>query len=196
MISQKALSNTTGTIYTGSDVSQALKDPLRLSEAQALVDSTDWAGFDDFLVLACVADRVIGVIAVTETNEMLFVVAPQWRGCGVGTAMIEALVAQVDPNLPDVMSPDYEPRYVAVTGSLEGEALLRRAHMLLGWRVTGVICWPEYDQQRLTFGNLSPEAVAARIPPRPEELVGALNDQVHKDLGGSRAARAVRTTKG
>lgn len=44
---------------------------------------------------------------------------------------------------------------------------------------------------RPTLGPLSPEAQAARAPLRPEELVGALHDRVHRDPGDTdRAALA------
>jgi DNA-binding transcriptional regulator YiaG len=43
---------------------------------------------------------------------------------------------------------------------------------------------------------LSPEAIASRIPPRPEDLVGALNDTIHKEVGRSRPAKTTRSLKG
>lgn len=45
---------------------------------------------------------------------------------------------------------------------------------------------------RPVLGELSAEARAARAPLRPEELVGAQHDRVHRDPGRARAARAVR----
>jgi hypothetical protein len=43
---------------------------------------------------------------------------------------------------------------------------------------------------------LSPEAMASRIPPRPEDLVGTLNDTIHKEVGRSRPAKTTRSRKG
>ena len=43
--------------------------------------------------------------------------------------------------------------------------------------------------------RLSPAARAARMPPPPEERVGALQDTVHREVGKSRVARPVRATR-
>lgn len=48
------------------------------------------------------------------------------------------------------------------------------------------------EEKRMTLGSLSAEAKAARAPLRPEELVGALQDRVHRDPGRARAAKSVR----
>jgi DNA-binding transcriptional regulator YiaG len=48
---------------------------------------------------------------------------------------------------------------------------------------------------RPVLGELSAEAKAARAPLRPEELVGALQDRVHKDPGHARPARTVRNSR-
>lgn len=45
------------------------------------------------------------------------------------------------------------------------------------------------------LSELSAEAQAARLPLRPEELVGAMNDRVHQEPGRARAARTVRNTR-
>lgn len=39
---------------------------------------------------------------------------------------------------------------------------------------------------------LSPEAQVARRPPKPEELIGALHEPVHRDIGKAQAVRARR----
>lgn len=63
-----------------------------------------------------------------------------------------------------------------------------------------------YDVARTVLGTgspqprpprsvLSPEAAAARLPMRPEELLDALQDNVHKELGGVRVVRTVRSTR-
>lgn len=44
-----------------------------------------------------------------------------------------------------------------------------------------------------TLTPLSVAAQAARMPPSPDEYVGALQDTVHHEVGRSRTARAVRT---
>lgn len=44
-------------------------------------------------------------------------------------------------------------------------------------------------------GELSPEAKAARAPLRPEDLVDAQHDRVHRDPGRARAARTVRSSR-
>jgi len=46
---------------------------------------------------------------------------------------------------------------------------------------------------RPVLGELSAEAKAARSPLRPEELVDALHDRVHRDPGRARAARLARS---
>jgi DNA-binding transcriptional regulator YiaG len=43
---------------------------------------------------------------------------------------------------------------------------------------------------------LSPEAIASRLPPLPDELVGALQDSVHREVGRSRSAKTTRSRKG
>lgn len=48
---------------------------------------------------------------------------------------------------------------------------------------------------RPVLGELSAEAKAARTPLRPEELVEALHDRVHRDPGRARAARTVRNSR-
>ncbi|MBK8264502.1 MAG: helix-turn-helix transcriptional regulator [Nannocystis sp.] len=50
-------------------------------------------------------------------------------------------------------------------------------------------------RRRPAPGELSAEAKAARAPLRPEELVDALNDRVHRDLGDARPARTLRNTR-
>lgn len=40
---------------------------------------------------------------------------------------------------------------------------------------------------------LSREAQEARKPPPPEELIDALRDRVHRDIGRGRAAQTVRS---
>jgi DNA-binding transcriptional regulator YiaG len=45
------------------------------------------------------------------------------------------------------------------------------------------------------LGELSAEAKAARAPLRPEELVEAQHDRVHRDPGRARAARTVRNSR-
>ena len=43
--------------------------------------------------------------------------------------------------------------------------------------------------------DLSPAARAARRPLPPEEVVGALNEKIHRDMGKGRAARTVRNKR-
>jgi DNA-binding transcriptional regulator YiaG len=42
---------------------------------------------------------------------------------------------------------------------------------------------------------LSPEAIASRLPPPPEDLVGALQDTIHREVGKSRPAKTTRSRK-
>lgn len=42
---------------------------------------------------------------------------------------------------------------------------------------------------------LSPEAIASRLPPPPEDLVGALQDPIHREVGRSRPAKTTRSRK-
>lgn len=42
---------------------------------------------------------------------------------------------------------------------------------------------------------LSPDAIASRMPQKPEELVNALQDPIHHEVGESRFVRAVRVRK-
>jgi DNA-binding transcriptional regulator YiaG len=42
---------------------------------------------------------------------------------------------------------------------------------------------------------LSPEAIASRLPPPPEDLVGALQDPIHREVGRSRPAKTTRSQK-
>lgn len=46
-----------------------------------------------------------------------------------------------------------------------------------------------------TRTSLSAEARAARQPPPPGDLVGALQDRVHREVGKARAVRAIRITQ-
>ena len=48
----------------------------------------------------------------------------------------------------------------------------------------------------VTLAPLSAIAVEARKPPRPEDLVGALQDSVHKGVGRSRIAKSVKVRRG
>lgn len=50
-------------------------------------------------------------------------------------------------------------------------------------------------RRHLVLGPLSANAEAARTPPKPEELVDALSDRIHKDPGRARAARTVRNSR-
>ncbi|MGB8699747.1 MAG: hypothetical protein WCD18_10055 [Thermosynechococcaceae cyanobacterium] len=47
-----------------------------------------------------------------------------------------------------------------------------------------------------TLKPLSPEAAAARRPQSPEDLVGALHEPVHREIGRSRSAKTTRSRKG
>lgn len=49
---------------------------------------------------------------------------------------------------------------------------------------------------RTSFPTRSPDAKLARAPQRPEELVSALHDRVHREIGTSRPAKSVRTRGG
>jgi DNA-binding transcriptional regulator YiaG len=49
--------------------------------------------------------------------------------------------------------------------------------------------------RRPVLGEISAEAKAARAPLRPEELVEAQHDRVHRDPGHARAARTVRNSR-
>lgn len=42
---------------------------------------------------------------------------------------------------------------------------------------------------------LSPEAIASRMPPPPEERVGIMHETLHKEVGRSRPARTMRSRK-
>ena len=42
---------------------------------------------------------------------------------------------------------------------------------------------------------LSDEARIACMPPKPEDLVGALHGRIHKDLGKSRPVKAIKIKK-
>jgi len=53
-----------------------------------------------------------------------------------------------------------------------------------------------HSQPRLVSPALSPRAKAARTPRAPEELVGALQDRVHRQQSITRAARSVRVRGG
>jgi transcriptional regulator with XRE-family HTH domain len=50
-------------------------------------------------------------------------------------------------------------------------------------------------RRELNLMPLSPEALEARKPPPPWQLVGALQDSVHRDVGRARPARALKTKK-
>jgi DNA-binding transcriptional regulator YiaG len=51
---------------------------------------------------------------------------------------------------------------------------------------------PRAPRARAARRPLDREAVAARMLPKPEELVGAMQDTVHREVGKNRAARARR----
>jgi transcriptional regulator with XRE-family HTH domain len=53
-----------------------------------------------------------------------------------------------------------------------------------------------YAQPRVAPPSLSGSALIARIPRPPEELVGALQDRVHRESGAVRAAKSARTRGG
>lgn len=52
------------------------------------------------------------------------------------------------------------------------------------------------EARRVSPPRLSKEARAARAPRPPEELVGALHDQIHREPGASRAAKSLRVRSG
>jgi hypothetical protein len=52
------------------------------------------------------------------------------------------------------------------------------------------------EARRVSPPKLSEEARAARAPRPPEELVGALQDRIHRDGGMARAAKSVRVRSG
>ncbi|HBB35883.1 MAG TPA: transcriptional regulator [Cyanobacteria bacterium UBA8803] len=64
--------------------------------------------------------------------------------------------------------------------------------------------WYEEVKQLIGSGNtpqksplkpLSEDAIASRMPQKPEELVDALHDPIHREVGRSRTVRAVRSRK-
>lgn len=54
---------------------------------------------------------------------------------------------------------------------------------------------PGNTPQKSLLKPLSPDAVASRTPSKPEDLVDALHDPIHHEVGRSRAVRAVRSRK-
>jgi len=52
------------------------------------------------------------------------------------------------------------------------------------------------EARRTSSAKLSEEARAARAPRPPEELVGALQDRIHREGGTARAAKSVRVRSG
>ena len=50
-------------------------------------------------------------------------------------------------------------------------------------------------RRRVPLGMLDAKASTERVPLPPEELIDAMNDQVHHDVGRSRAARIARNTR-
>lgn len=49
--------------------------------------------------------------------------------------------------------------------------------------------------QKQQLKPLSPDALASRMPQKPEELIDTLHDPIHREVGRSRAVRAVRSRK-
>jgi DNA-binding transcriptional regulator YiaG len=49
--------------------------------------------------------------------------------------------------------------------------------------------------ERPTLKPLSPETIVSRLPPPPEDLVGALQDPIHREVGRSRPAKTTRSRK-
>jgi hypothetical protein len=49
--------------------------------------------------------------------------------------------------------------------------------------------------ERPKLKPLSPEAIASRVPPPPEERVGIMHETLHKEVGRSRPARTMRSRK-
>jgi transcriptional regulator with XRE-family HTH domain len=49
--------------------------------------------------------------------------------------------------------------------------------------------------QKQQVKPLSPDALASRMPQKPEELIDTLHDPIHREVGKSRAVRAVRSRK-
>jgi DNA-binding transcriptional regulator YiaG len=49
--------------------------------------------------------------------------------------------------------------------------------------------------ERPKLKPLSPESVASRLSPPPEDLVGALQDTIHREVGRSRPAKTTRSRK-
>jgi transcriptional regulator with XRE-family HTH domain len=54
---------------------------------------------------------------------------------------------------------------------------------------------PGNSPQKSPLKPLSPDAIASRMPQKPEELVDALHDPIHREVGRSRTVRAVRSRK-
>jgi hypothetical protein len=49
--------------------------------------------------------------------------------------------------------------------------------------------------ERPTLKPLSPEAIVSRLPSPPEDLVGALQDPIHREVGRYRPAKNTRSRK-
>lgn len=54
---------------------------------------------------------------------------------------------------------------------------------------------PGNAPQKPQLKPLSPDAIASRMPQKPEELVDALHDPIHREVGRSRSVRAARSRK-
>lgn len=113
--------------------------------------------------------------AMAPSNEehlhrLLAVVRKVNRGSASANRAMLLRVCE-DGNLPfDLLAAGHYERVVSLLGSGEG--------------------------RRVSPRQLSEEVRAARAPQSPEELVGALQDRIHRDGGAARAAKSVRARGG
>lgn len=127
-----------------------LRDEYR-AEAEALVAASEWPEFDRLLVV-CVdekEDRVVGVTSETGDSEVLFLVAEDRRGEGIGQLMVEALLPEVeDVTEAEVLDEDWAAPYHAVAGSYDGAGFLHSLTGSLGWKAFALIEWSGFDEEK------------------------------------------------
>ncbi len=120
-------------------------------EAEQMVSISRWPAFKELVAVAFErgSGKVIGTASVlTGDDEILFLVRPDRQGEGVGTALVESLMEQVQyVNERDVRQGLVDPVYRAIAGSEEGASFLASLPNRFGWKAFALISWSGYHEE-------------------------------------------------
>lgn len=145
--------------YTGEALEEEGQS-YYVQQAKKLVKTTRWPSFQD-IVAICLDEEdkddptLVGVVGMNH-GELLFYTVEDYRGSGVATLMVEAML-ETDiegATLEEVLDGGWMQPYGAVVGSEEGADLLRSLEDRFGWRMWALIDWTGYNESQMEYRRI------------------------------------------